>query len=159
MNFQTDIWYLVKTKPRMEKIAEVNLKNQSIEYFLPRFNCGKREGKVIFPGYIFIKPKTTDTFQSVRSTRGISDFVRFEMAFANASDETIDKLKEVVDVMNDRMDQTNLHQKGDEILIKSGPFMDFNVIFEKYEADQSAIVLINFIRHQQRVKIKVDLIA
>ena len=88
MIFDTDIWYLVKTKPRMEEIAEINLKNQSIEYFLPRFTCGKREGKVIFPGYIFIRPKPEDTFQSIRSTREVSDFVRFEMAFANASDET-----------------------------------------------------------------------
>jgi len=159
MIFETDIWYLVKTKPRMEEMAEINLKNQSIEYYLPRFINGKREGKVIFPGYIFIKPKTTDTYQSIRSTRGVSDFVRFEMAFANVSDETIDDLKKAVDVMNDRMDQTNLHQKGEEVLIKSGPFKDFNAIFEKYDEDKSAIVLINFLRHQQRVKIQSEMIA
>jgi len=143
----------------MEDVAEINLNNQKIEYFLPRFTCGKREGKVIFPGYIFIKPKTGDTFQSIRSTRGVSDFVRFEMAFANVSDETIDDLKKVVDVMNDRMDQTNRHQKADEVFIKSGPFKDFNAIVEKYEADQSVIVLINFLRYQQRVKIQSEMIA
>jgi len=143
----------------MEEMAEINLKNQSIQYFLPRFTCGKREGKVIFPGYIFIRPKPEDTFQSIRSTRGISDFVRFEMAFANASDETIDELKAVVDVMNDRMDQINRYQKGEEVFIKSGPFKDFNGIFENYDADQSAIVLINFLRHQQRVKIQSEMIA
>jgi len=159
MDFHTDIWYLVKTKLRMEEMAEINLKNQSIEYFLPRFTCGKREDKVIFPGYIFIKPKSGDTYQSIRSTRGISDFVRFEMAFANASDEKIDELKEMVDVMNDRMDQTNLYQKGEEVFIKTGPFKDFTGVFEKYDADQSAIVLINFLRHQQRVRIKAEMIT
>jgi transcriptional antiterminator RfaH len=143
----------------MEEMAEINLKNQSIEYFLPRFTCGKREGKVIFPGYIFIRPKPEDTFQSIRSTRGVSDFVRFEMAFANASDETIDELKAVVDVMNDRMDQINRHQKAHEVFIKSGPFKGFNAIFEKYDEDKSAIVLINFLRHQQRVKIQSEMIA
>ena len=143
----------------MEEMAEINLNNQKVEYFLPRFTCGKREGKVIFPGYIFIKPKTTDTYQSIRSTRGVSDFVRFDMAFANASDETIDELKALVDVMNDRMNQTNLHQKGEEVFIKSGPFKDFNGVFEKYDEDKSAIVLINFLRHQQRVKIQSEMIA
>jgi len=143
----------------MEEMAEINLNNQKIEYFLPRFTCGKREGKVIFPGYIFIKPKTGDTFQSIRSTRGVSDFVRFEMAFANASDETIDELKVVVDVMNDRMDQINRHQKADEVFIKSGPFKGFNGVFEKYDKDKSAIILINFLRHQQRVKIQSQMIA
>jgi len=89
----------------------------------------------------------------------VSDFVRFEMAFANVCDETIDDLKQVVDVMNDRMDQTNRHQKADEIFIKSGPFKSFNAIFEKYDKDKSAIVLINFLRHQQRVKIQSEMIA
>jgi len=159
MDFKANIWYLVKTKPRMEGVAEVNFTNQSIEYYLPRFTCGKREGKVIFPGYIFIKPKSGNTYQSIRSTKGVADFVRFEIAFANASNEKIDELKEMVDVMNDRMDQTSLYKKGEEVFIKSGPFKDFNGIFEKYEADQSAIVLINFLRHQQRLKIKAEMIA
>ena len=119
----------------------MNLKNQSIEYFLPKFTCGKREGKVIFPGYIFIKPKKGDTFQSIRSTKGVSDFVRFEMAFAKASDETIDDLKKVVDVMNDRMDQVNRHQKADEVFIKSDPFKEFTGIFEKYDS------FYNFLRY------------
>jgi len=122
-------------------MTEINLKNQSIEYFLPRFTCGKREGKVIFPGYIFIKPKKGDTFQSIRSTKGVSDFVRFEMAFAKASDETIDDLKKVVDVMNDRMDQVNRHQKADEVFIKSDPFKEFTGIFEKYDS------FYNFLRY------------
>ena len=159
MEFHSNIWYLVKTKPRMEEIAEINLKNQSIEYFLPKFTCGKREGKVIFPGYIFIKPKKGDTFQSIRSTKGVSDFVRFDMAFAKVSDEKIDDLKKLVDVINDRMDQVNRLQKGEEVFIKSGPFKDFNAIFEKYEADQSVIVLINFLRYQQRVKIQSEMIT
>jgi len=89
----------------------------------------------------------------------VSDFVRFEMAFANASDETINDLKKLVDVMNDRMDQINRHQKADEVFIKSGPFKGFNAIFEKYNEDKSVIVLINFLRHQQRVKIQSEMIA
>ena len=159
MDFKANIWYLVKTKPRMEETAEVNLKNQSIEYFLPRFTCGKREGKVIFPGYIFIKPKMGDTFQAIRSTRGISDFVRFEMSFANASDEAIDELKDIIDMMNDRMDQTNFYRNGEEVFIKSGPFKNFNGVFEKYDADKSAIILINFLRDWQQVRINLDAIS
>jgi len=97
-----------------------------------------------------------DTFQSIRSTRGISDFVRFEMSFANASDETIDELKKVVDFMNDRMNQNNLFQKGEEVMIKSGLFKNFNAVFEKYDANQSAIVFIYFLSNKQKVKIKLS---
>jgi len=159
MEFLTNIWYLIKTKPRMEDIAEINLNNQGIEYFLPRSPSGKREGKVVFPGYIFIKAKTKDTFQSIRSTRGLIDFIRFEMTFATASDETINELKEIIDVINDQMDKTHNYQKGEEIFVKSGVFKDFNGIFEKYDANDSAIILINFLSNQQRVKIKLSAIS
>jgi len=30
MEFHTNIWYLVKTKPRMEEMAEINLNHQKI---------------------------------------------------------------------------------------------------------------------------------
>jgi len=159
MFFETEIWYLVKTKFRMENVAEINLARQSIEFFLPRFTSGKREGKVVFPGYIFVRPKINDTFQSIRSSKGINDFVRFEMAFANATDEMISEIREVIDLMNDRIEQTNLHQKGEEIYIKSGPFKNFSGVFDSYDANQSANVLINFLRHEQLVKIKADMIA
>jgi len=159
MDFKPQIWYLVKIKSRMEEIVEINLTNQNIEYFLPRFTCGKREGKAIFPGYIFVKPGSNHTYQSIRSTRGVSDFVRFEKTFANTSNKTINELRELVDTINNRMNQINLHQKGEEVLIKSGPFKDFNAVFEKYDDDQSAIVLINFLRYRQQVKIKSEMIA
>jgi len=57
------------------------------------------------------------------------------------------------------MDQANHHQKADEVFIKSGPFKGFNAIFEKYDGDKSAFVLINFLRHQQRVKVQSETIA
>jgi len=100
-----------------------------------------------------------NTYQSIRSTRGVNDFVRFKMYFANARNETINELKKVVSEMNNRMDNMNLYQKGEEVLIKSGPFKNFNAIFDKYDANQSAIVLINFLRHQQPVKVKAEMIT
>jgi len=159
MDFTVNIWYLIKVKNRMEEIAEINLTNQSIEYFLPRFTSGKREGKVVFPGYLFVKPSSNDSFQSIRYTKGVSDFVRFNMSFAIANDNTIEELRKLVYIMNDRIDRTKLHKRGEEILIKAGPFKDFNAIFEKYDANQSATVLINFLRSQQKVNIKLDAIS
>ena len=104
MEFHINIWYLIKAKPRMEDISEINMNNQGFKYFLTRFLSGNQAGKVIFPGYIFIKPKTNKTFESIQSTKGISDFVRLGIAFATASDETIYKLKKLIDVINNRMD-------------------------------------------------------
>jgi len=75
-------------------MAEINLTNQGIEYYLPRFTYGKRDGKVIFPEYIFFKTKITDTFQSIGFTKGVSDFIRFNRTFAKTRDEKIDMLRD-----------------------------------------------------------------
>ena len=159
MEFRTDIFYLVKTKPRQEEVCELNLKNQSIIHYLPRFKTGKREGKPVFPGYVFVKPSHNDNYQQIRSTRGVASFVRFESEFATATDELIHNIKEMIEFIDGKMDQLDKHQKGDKVFIKSGPFKDYNAIFEKYCANESAIILINFLRHQQRVKINSEIIA
>jgi len=49
--------------------------------------------------------------QSIRSTREVSYFIRFEMPFAIASNDTINRLIEAIVVMNDRMNKANLCQK------------------------------------------------
>ena len=52
-------WYLIYTKPNQEKIAKLNLENQSLETYLPilvTVDPEKRaviSSKVMFPRYIF----------------------------------------------------------------------------------------------------------
>jgi len=159
MDFKPNVWHLATIKPRMDELAEINLRNQSIEFFLPRFPIGKNKGKLIFPGYVFLKPKLNQTYQSIRSTKGIRNFVRFESNFACASDETIDELRNSLDTIAYQMDKTNNFKKGDEILIKSGPLKDFYAVFEDYDRNQSVIVLINFLKRRQKVRIKIEAIS
>ena len=47
-------WYLVKTKPRQEKIAISNLENQNYHVYCPWAKINNKI-VVLFPGYIFIQ--------------------------------------------------------------------------------------------------------
>ena len=47
-------WYLIKTKPRQEKIAKQNLENQGYGVFCPIANINNQH-IVLFPGYLFVQ--------------------------------------------------------------------------------------------------------
>ena len=47
-------WYLIKTKPRQEKLAKQNLKNQGYRAFCPIVKINNRL-VVLFPGYLFVQ--------------------------------------------------------------------------------------------------------
>ena len=54
--FRTSRWYLLSTKSRSEKIAYDNLNNQGHELLLPTITH-RNKPMILFPGYIFIKPR------------------------------------------------------------------------------------------------------
>lgn len=78
-------WYLIYTKPRQELIAVTNLQNQAYTAFAPQLSVKKRTNQgwkqvnePLFPNYVFIQlDDVTDDWKPIRSTRGVSGFVRF----------------------------------------------------------------------------------
>ena len=78
-------WYLIYTKPRQELIAVANLQNQAYNAFAPQVSVKKRTNQgwkqvnePLFPNYVFIQlDDVADDWKPIRSTRGVSGFVRF----------------------------------------------------------------------------------
>jgi len=64
-------WYLIKTKPRQEKIAKQKLKNQGYRSFYPIVKINNRL-VVLFPGYLFVKlNEKTQNWSPINSTKGV----------------------------------------------------------------------------------------
>jgi transcriptional antiterminator RfaH len=78
-------WLVAYTKPRMEQVALQNLERQAFEAYVPLYKKFKKTetGSIpvfepMFPRYIFFRPsKAEQSIESVRSTKGISNVVRF----------------------------------------------------------------------------------
>lgn len=72
-------WYVARTKPRKERVAEINLANQGIEAFLPqcrvtrrRFNGFEDRLEPLFPGYIFFQSgRDPARWRAVGGTMGL----------------------------------------------------------------------------------------
>ncbi len=73
-------WYVAKTLPQKEEVARINLEQQGIAAFLPRFwkTCRRRKQfenrlRPVFPSYIFFQSNDDPAlWRSISGTRGVS---------------------------------------------------------------------------------------
>ncbi len=142
-------WYLIQTKPRQENVARQNLTNQSFETYLPKIDIG---GKSIplFPRYIFLQlDDKNQNWTPVRSTKGISNFVRFGLKFAKIPDKVIQIIKErESDTVEKYIDLSKFH-KGDKVEVLDGPLKGQTGLFDRYSSDKRVIVLFKILQQTQ----------
>lgn len=145
-------WFVVHTKPGAEHRVETHLLNQKIETFLPLIqNHQYRNGNVIqtikpfFPSYLFARLDLNLHYYKVKWTRGVSKLLGFGDGPMPISDKVVLAIKE-------RMGKDNLVKleeelkEGDVVQITSGPFKEFNGIFQKKISDNGRVrILLNLI--------------
>ena len=152
-------WYLLQCKPREERRAKLNLQNQGLTVFLPEMPAVKKTKKgfseteeVLFPGYLFINlNKTLDNWFVIRSTRGVSRLVSFGQVPAKIPEIVIDRIK-VQTQINDGK-QLYPFDKGDKVIITTGPFKDLQAVFGCRQGQQRAWVFLELLGKWQRLEI------
>ena len=151
--FKTNRWYLLSTKSSSEGTAFDNLNNQGHETFLPTLTHTNK-ATVIFPGYIFVKPRLGASFVSISSTRGVKQFIRFGDKFPSISESLIEFLRHHIEHFETLARNQNKYQKGEQVFIDRGPFKNFMAIFDTYDKDKNVIILLKFLERTQKIKIR-----
>lgn len=153
-------WYALQHKPAQGDRALTHLQNQDIACFYPKITvekikAGKRTKKLepLFPGYLFVNLEQADpVWAKLRSTRGVLRIVSFANKPAAITDEVIQHIKTSLDLV---AEQGGI-KPGQVVQLNEGPFEGINAIFQAYDGEARAIVLINFMQKQQRVKVPVS---
>ncbi|WP_105902482.1 transcription/translation regulatory transformer protein RfaH [Vibrio gangliei] len=152
-------WYLLYCKRGEQKRAKQHLENQQVECYYPEIEIekilrGKRQRVVepLFPSYMFVALDHDNgpTFTTIRSTRGVMDFVRFGGLPYKVPKGVIERLQ------NFKPDEegTTLPKQGQTVQITSGQFAGFDAVYHESDGEKRSILLITLINKQ--VKIKVD---
>ena len=143
-------WYLVYTKPQQEKIAKLNLENQSFKTYLPMLftvdptNMKVVRKKVMFPRYIFSRFNIAkQDYSFIRSTRGVIELIRFGENFAEVSDDFISQLKARSDYDEGFVEEMKIkgYNYGDSVLVTNGLLKGSKGIFIKKSKDRAKILL------------------
>jgi transcriptional antiterminator RfaH len=158
-------WHVIHTKVREEFRALENLQAQGFEVFLPTCQVQKKQqGKVqlatepLFPRYLFIRlSDVTSNWFSIRSTRGVSQLLRFGTAT-----DPVEISETIVDCLKQRcIKEEPLHElfkPGEMIEITQGPFKGFIGFFEKLhtlpDGLSRAMLLVEVLGSVQKLKIQ-----
>ena len=147
-------WYLIKTKSRQENVAIKNLENQDYSTYCPTVKI-KKKHVVLFPGYLFIHlDKKKENWSPIRSTKGVVNFVRFGLNFAQVPDTVIEFLKANELINKEKFNNLNRLKSGDKIQITDGVFKNCVAIFKSSKPQERVLVLMNILGQQQSITIK-----
>ena len=152
-------WYLIKTKPRQEKIAKQNLENQGYEAFCPLAEINNRL-VVLFPGYLFIQlNEKIQNWSPIKSTKGVLHFVKFGSNFAKVSISVVEFIKTHQHITAEKLKNLNRFKPGDKVQISNGTFKNWVAIFKCYKPDERVILLMNLLGREQSLSIKKELVV
>ena len=144
-------WYLIKTKPQQEVIATQNLTNQNFNVFFPKAVINNKTTP-LFPSYLFIQlDDKTQNWTPIRSTKGVSNFVRFGLSFAKVPNQIINLIKTQQQQTIEKMINICSHHKGDYLEIQTGAFKGQQAIFQNYNSSDRVTVLLKLIGQQQAI--------
>lgn len=155
-------WYLMYCKAKEEQRAVDNLRHQGIEGYFPTMPVEKiQRGKRIqvdaplFPNYLFVKlDEARDNFNSVRSTRGIVDFVKFGIKYTRVPTSLVKELQNRAD---DLCEQECPHlvpfNSGDRVFIESGPFKGVDAIYQCQDGLERSVLLLTLLNQENEVSI------
>ena len=147
-------WYLIKTKTRQENIAIQNLKNQEYSTYCATVIIDNKH-VVLFPNYIFIHlDNKKENWSPIRSTKGVVNFVRFGLNFAQVPDNVIEFLKANQLINQEKLENLNQFKSGDKVQITDGVLKNCVAIFKSFKSDDRVILLMNLLGQQQSITIK-----
>ena len=152
-------WYLIKTKPRQENTAIINLENQEYTTYCPIVKINKKN-EVLFSGYIFIYlDKDNDNWSPIRSTKGVINFVRFGLNFAQVPEHIIEYIRVNQANSEEKLKKLSKFKEGDQVQIIDGVFKNCIAIFKSYKSEERIILLMKILGQQQTINIKQELLV
>ncbi|QUM79973.1 transcription/translation regulatory transformer protein RfaH [Moritella sp. 5] len=148
-------WYLLYCKGKEEVRAQVNLKNQGIESFYPTMKMEKKvrsklvyKDVVIFPNYLFVEIDTlAANFNSIRSTRGVIDFVKCGKHYTKVPANLVAELKEKQQCRDKPEIEVTLFTEGEKVIIQDGAFKGIEAIYQCKDGLERSMLLINLINN------------
>lgn len=130
-------WYLVYTKPKSEDILAWKFQEKGYEVFNPKIRerkyFRKKTQDVVspfFPCYLFVRFEFPDDYRLIKYTRGVRRVVGYDNSPTVVPEEIVETIARRIEDGVIRIESAKFNN-GDEVLIKGGPFEEFEAIFEK----------------------------
>lgn len=151
-------WFVAKTLPRKELLADLHLRRQSFRTYFPKIlgSPGRSRARAVsvqpfFPGYLFVQLDLgVGRWRSVNGTIGVSHLVRFGELPATVPEGLVERLmastsSEGILGFADQL------QPGDAVRVVGGAFDGFVGILERSDASGRAAILMEVMARRMAV--------
>ncbi|MCP9447106.1 MAG: hypothetical protein NNA22_05995 [Nitrospira sp.] len=150
-------WYVVRTKPHQEAVAESSLLRGGIEAVCPRIQerrtIRRKVQQVIgplFPGYLFAKSSPSG-LRLIQYARGVRHLVSFGSGPVIVRPEVMEEIFRRLDG-GIVVPQPMVFSRGDVVRITEGPLQGLEALFEReLPGRQRAMLLLKMLTSQVRV--------
>jgi len=158
-------WYAIRTKPKEEDRADINLRNFHVQTFTPKLKEVRTLGfgtqyviKPLFAGYIFAYFDVRKQLHDINYTRGVRDVVSFGGSPISIDDNVINFLR--ARVAEDGFMQMDDDLKvGDKVRIKSGPFESLvGIIKRRTKAKDRIKLFLDAMKYQNHLLIDTKMV-
>jgi transcriptional antiterminator RfaH len=158
-------WYAIRTKPKEEDRADLNLRTWQVETFAPKLKTlrttdfgSKYVNKPLFSSYIFARFNANKQLHDINYTRGVQKVVSFGGSPISIDGEVISFIRGHLDENGFiRLDQEL--KRGDRVRISSGPFESLVGIFTRKTKDKDRVrILLDAMKYQSHLLIDRELV-
>ncbi len=151
------LWFLVQCKPKQDLRAFENLQRQGYECLMPLHRVVQlKKGKLVakeeplFPGYVFIElDSVQDNWMPIRSTRGVSQIVRF-----NSTPLSVPSIV----IKNIRLKDIHTTVKlipGDTVEINHIGCQGLDAVFMEMDGTERVILLLNLLHRESYISVPI----
>ncbi|KLV03944.1 transcriptional regulator [Photobacterium aquae] len=155
-------WFLLYCKRSEQERAVINLDRQGVECYYPQVTVEKivRSKRVssqepLFPNYMFVyfDPEMI-SYTTVRSTRGVADFIRQGKTPQRVDPDLIYSLMVNEDSAEQQAKLSNLPQPGETLKLAQGQFKGIEAIYHEPDGEKRSFMLINLLGKQVKVSVQ-----
>jgi transcriptional antiterminator RfaH len=156
------VWYVVRCKPRHERIVATHLERVGIVTFCPEIKdeqikpCIHRISSInpLFPGYLFAKFEWKMDFRTVTYCRGVRGVVTFGATPARVEQGQIDAIRARISGGYVALIPTAF-TRGQIVSVQDGPLRGIEAVFERpMPGHQRAILLLRALSYQASLVVK-----
>jgi len=152
-------WYALYTKPHKEHQVAGILQSKGFETYLPTIQVrknGRRKTKPFFSCYLFVHMDPADALPEVRWTPGLRRIVSFGDSPAVVPDGAISLIRRRLAEMGELNCSGCRFKSGERVVIKEGPFKDFEAVFDRALSSRDrAVVLVDVLGRWTRCEVDV----
>lgn len=151
-------WYVVNTRPHQEGRADLNLRRQGFEAWLPRLKRTRRHARrwqtvlaPLFPGYLFVRlDPDAQAWHAIHGPFGVRWLICHDGRPAPVAGGFVDVLHESVDGEGAVSPAPDGLRPGDRVRVLSGPFADrIGTLVRLAERERVALMLEALVREVQ----------